>query len=232
MCIWVCISFSLLTPCVLFSIFLCFTGQHLHQRLHLQQLLHQQLLHQRLRHPPLRHREYCIMIHILMIILVSFTHILGILTLFATIFFTGLRPNQPHLNHLLPNQPPRSLQLKVPQRGHQRRVENVLVMRYVTWPSAPHTMDAQGHWGKRISLPLSNMRALGVTFVRDMANHKLSRLHYVLATAGDARNTAEANHSDNRGWNCSSRRRSGWYSKHTPGGYANYEHGRNFFGTL
>lgn len=28
-------------------------------------------------------------------------------TLFTTIFFTGLRPNQPHLNHLLPNQPPR-----------------------------------------------------------------------------------------------------------------------------
>jgi hypothetical protein len=37
-------------------------------------------------------------------------------------------------------------------------------------------------------------RALGVTIVRDMANHKLSRLHYVRATAKDARNTAEANH--------------------------------------
>ena len=73
-------------------------------------------------------------------------------------------------------------------------------------------------------------RALGVTIVRDMANHKLSRLHYVRATAEDAKNTAEANHSDNRGWNygygrsVGSGRRSGWYSKHTPGGYADYEH--------
>jgi hypothetical protein len=77
-------------------------------------------------------------------------------------------------------------------------------------------------------------RALGVTIVRDMANHKLSRLHYVRATAEDAKNTAEANHSDNRGWNYGSGTRSGWYSKHTPGGYANYEQFRNgnFFGTL
>ena len=83
---------------------------------------------------------------------------------------------------------------------------------------------------------------MGVTIVRDMANHKLSRLHYVRATAEDAKNTAEANHSDNRGWNYNSGARSGWYSKHTPGGYANYEQFRypnyeqfrngNFFGTL
>ena len=32
-------------------------------------------------------------------------------------------------------------------------------------------------------------RAVGVTTVRDMANHKLSRLHYVRATAADAKNT-------------------------------------------
>jgi len=38
-------------------------------------------------------------------------------------------------------------------------------------------------------------RALGVTIVRDMANHKLSRLHYVRATPEDAKYTAETNHS-------------------------------------
>ena len=64
--------------------------------------------------------------------------------------------------------------------------------------------------------------------------HKLSRLHYVRATAEDAKNTAEANHSDKRGWNYGRGTRSGWSSKHTPGGYANYEQFRNgnFFGTL
>ena len=77
-------------------------------------------------------------------------------------------------------------------------------------------------------------RALGVSIVRDMANHKLSRLHYVRATAEDAKYTAEANHSDKRGWNYGNGGRSGWYSKHTPGGYANFEQFRNgnFFGTL
>ena len=77
-------------------------------------------------------------------------------------------------------------------------------------------------------------RAVGVTIVRDMANHKLSRLHYVRATAADAKNTAEANHSDNRGWNRGQQGRSRWYSQHTPGGYANYEQFRNgnYFGTL
>jgi len=40
--------------------------------------------------------------------------------------------------------------------------------------------------------------------------------------------------SDNRGWNRGQQGRSGWYSKHTPGGYANYEQFRNgnYFGTL
>jgi len=69
--------------------------------------------------------------------------------------------------------------------------------------------------------------------VRYMANHKLSRLHYVRATAEDAKYTAEANHSDKKEWTYGSGR-SGWYSKHTPGGYANFEqfHNGNFFGTL
>ena len=40
------------------------------------------------------------------------------------------------------------------------------------------------------------------------------------ATAEDAKYTAEANHSDKKGWSYGSGR-SGWYSKHTPGGYAN-----------
>ena len=41
-------------------------------------------------------------------------------------------------------------------------------------------------------------RALGVTVVRGMAKHKLSRLHYVRGTAEEAKYTAEANHSNNR----------------------------------
>ena len=82
--------------------------------------------------------------------------------------------------------------------------------------------------------PLRNLDKKGGAFVRDMANHKLSRLHYVRATAEDAKYTAEANHSDKRGWNYGNGGRSGWYSKHTPGGYANFEQFRNgnFFGTL
>ena len=41
---------------------------------------------------------------------------------------------------------------------------------------------------------------LGVSIVRYMANHKLSRLHYVRATVEDAKYTAEANHSDKKEW--------------------------------
>ena len=76
-------------------------------------------------------------------------------------------------------------------------------------------------------------RALGVMVVRGMANHKLSRLHYVRATAEEAKFTAEANHSNNR-WKAGQQRSSSWYSSHTPEGYATYEQFRNGnnFGTL
>ena len=75
-------------------------------------------------------------------------------------------------------------------------------------------------------------RALGVTVVRGMANHKLSRLHYVRGTVEEAKYTAEANHSNNR-WKAG-QRGSSWYSSHTPPGYATYEQFRNgnYFGTL
>ena len=47
--------------------------------------------------------------------------------------------------------------------------------------------------GGAFAIMLSQFRrALGVTIVRDMANHKLSRLHYVRATtAEDAKNTVQ-----------------------------------------
>ena len=64
-------------------------------------------------------------------------------------------------------------------------------------------------------------RALGVTVVRGMAKHKLSRLHYVRGTAEEAKYTAEANHNNNR-WKAG-QRGSSWYSSHTPPGYATYE---------
>jgi len=75
-------------------------------------------------------------------------------------------------------------------------------------------------------------RALGVTVVRGMAKHKLSRLHYVRGTAEEAKYTAEANHNNNR-WKAG-QRGSSWYSSHTPPGYATYEQFRNgnHFGTL
>eukprot|EP00956_Cyclotella_meneghiniana_P037577 scaffold140797_cov46-Cyclotella_meneghiniana.AAC.1 len=68
-------------------------------------------------------------------------------------------------------------------------------------------------------------RTLGAMVVRGMANHnKLSRLHYVRATAKEAKFTAEANHSNNR-WKTGQQRRrsSSWYSSHTSEGYATYE---------
>eukprot|EP00956_Cyclotella_meneghiniana_P037388 scaffold137899_cov65-Cyclotella_meneghiniana.AAC.1 len=66
-----------------------------------------------------------------------------------------------------------------------------------------------------------------------MANHKLSRLHYVRATAEEAKFTAEANHSHNR-WKAGHQRSSSWYSSHTPEGHTTYEQfcNRNNFGTL
>eukprot|EP00956_Cyclotella_meneghiniana_P011493 scaffold16162_cov71-Cyclotella_meneghiniana.AAC.11 len=55
-------------------------------------------------------------------------------------------------------------------------------------------------------------RALGVMVVRGMANHKLSRLHYVRvrATAEEAKFTAEASHSNNR-WKVGQQRISSWF---------------------
>eukprot|EP00956_Cyclotella_meneghiniana_P016154 scaffold25389_cov71-Cyclotella_meneghiniana.AAC.3 len=67
-------------------------------------------------------------------------------------------------------------------------------------------------------------RALGVMVVRGMANlanHKLPRLHYVRATAEEAKFTAEANHSNII--EAGQQRSSSWYSSHTPEGYATYE---------
>ena len=55
----------------------------------------------------------------------------------------------------------------------------------------------------------------------------------VLLTKHNTLDTQQDNHSDKKGWTYGSGR-SGWYSKHTPGGYANFEQFRNgnFFGTL
>eukprot|EP00956_Cyclotella_meneghiniana_P013537 scaffold19621_cov63-Cyclotella_meneghiniana.AAC.1 len=68
-----------------------------------------------------------------------------------------------------------------------------------------------------------------------MANHKLSRLHYVRATAEKEATftAAEANHSNNR-WKAGQQRSSSWYSSHTPEGYATYGqfHNGNNFSTL
>ena len=65
-------------------------------------------------------------------------------------------------------------------------------------------------------------RAIGVAIVRGNAKHRLGRLHYVRATAEEARDVCRANHSDNR-WNPNKTGYSGWYSQHAPEGYGCFE---------
>jgi len=69
-------------------------------------------------------------------------------------------------------------------------------------------------------------RAIGVAIVRGNARHKISRLHYVRATPGEAEATCRAHHSDNR-WNPHRNGGPSWFSQHTPDGYGTYEQFRN-----
>ena len=67
-------------------------------------------------------------------------------------------------------------------------------------------------------------RAIGVAIARGNAEHKMVRLHYVRATAEEARATCNAHHSNNR-WRPGGR--ANWYSQHTPAGYSTFEQFRN-----
>ena len=69
-------------------------------------------------------------------------------------------------------------------------------------------------------------RAIGCTIVRGNARLKLSRMHYLRATAEEAAATCRANHSDNK-WKKHQHGRSSWFSQHTPDGYRNFEQFRN-----
>eukprot|EP00956_Cyclotella_meneghiniana_P043295 scaffold262731_cov146-Cyclotella_meneghiniana.AAC.1 len=67
-----------------------------------------------------------------------------------------------------------------------------------------------------------------------MANHKLSRLHYVRATADQRKQSLQQRPTSNNRWKAGQQRSSSRYSSHTPEGYATYEQFRNGnnFGTL
>ena len=69
-------------------------------------------------------------------------------------------------------------------------------------------------------------RAIGVSIARENAKLKLSRLHYVRATATEAADACKAHHSDNR-WRPSQNGRASWFSEHVPEGYGTYEQFRN-----
>ena len=65
-------------------------------------------------------------------------------------------------------------------------------------------------------------RAIGVVIVKRNTNHKLGRLHSLGGTTEEAAHTYKSNHSDS----CckpSQRAGSGWYSAHTPEGYAIFQ---------
>ena len=69
-------------------------------------------------------------------------------------------------------------------------------------------------------------RAIGVAIVRGNAMLKLSRLHYVRATAAEAAATCNAHHSNNR-WNPRQKSRASWFAEHVPEGYGTFEQFRN-----
>ncbi len=69
-------------------------------------------------------------------------------------------------------------------------------------------------------------RAIGVAIVSGNAKHKLTRLHYVRATAEEAANVCRVNHSDYR-WKPSQSGRASWFSGHVPEGYGTFEQFRN-----
>ena len=63
-------------------------------------------------------------------------------------------------------------------------------------------------------------RAVSVTIVKGMAEHKLRRLHYLRPTRAAAKYVAESesNHSDNK-YKPSERGRAAWYNRNTHEGY-------------
>ena len=67
-------------------------------------------------------------------------------------------------------------------------------------------------------------RAIGVAIARGNAEHKMTRLHYVQATAEEAKATSNGHHSNNR-WRPGGS--SNWHSQYTPAGYSTFEQFRN-----
>ena len=65
---------------------------------------------------------------------------------------------------------------------------------------------------------------IGVRIAKGGAEHKMARLHYVRATAKEAKATCRSHHSDNK-WKPGES--SNWYASHTPAGYSMFEQFRN-----
>ena len=65
-------------------------------------------------------------------------------------------------------------------------------------------------------------RAICVTVVRGMAEHKLRRIHYLRPSREAAKHAAESNHSKNR-YKPSERGRASWYKQNTHEGYGGYQ---------
>ena len=65
---------------------------------------------------------------------------------------------------------------------------------------------------------------IGVRIARGTAEHKMARLHYVMATVEEAKATYRSHHSDNK-WKPGES--SNWYASHTPAGHSTFEQFRN-----
>ena len=64
-------------------------------------------------------------------------------------------------------------------------------------------------------------RAIAVTIVRGMAEHKLRRIHYLRPSREAARHVAQSNHSDNK-YKPSEGGRASWYNRNTHQGYGGF----------
>ena len=64
-------------------------------------------------------------------------------------------------------------------------------------------------------------RAIAVTIVRGMVEHKLRRIHYQRVRKEAMKYVAESNHSDNK-YKPSKRGRASWYSQNIHKGYGGF----------
>ena len=83
-----------------------------------------------------------------------------------------------------------------------------------------HNLNRKG--GAAMIMRQQFRRAIGVAIVRGNAKLKLARLHYVRASAAEASQVCEANHSE-KGWQPHGRRHPSWFAAHVTDGYGTFE---------